>query len=151
MNLVILEGRLGRDPELRHTAGGKPVCNFSLATSQKFTDKGGKKRENVQWHRITCWGNLAERVGQYLKKGRRILISNGRLEYSEYKDKESGETKYSTTIVATAITFLDSKGTAAAAGAGAGALELPDETIEGDEGEEQEVGQGGDGDSETPF
>jgi single-strand DNA-binding protein len=106
MNLAILEGRLGRDPEVRVTQGGQKVCNFTMATSQKFTNKEGKKDEKVQWHRVTCWGTLAERAGQFLAKGRRILLE-GRIEYSEYTDKENVK-RYSTTVVANRVTFLDS-------------------------------------------
>lgn len=106
MNLTVLQGRLGRDPDVRTTQGGQSVCNFTMATSQKYRNKEGKQEEKTQWHRVTCWGKLAQRAGQYLAKGRSILLE-GRIEYGEYTDKE-GVKRYTTQIVARTIQFLDS-------------------------------------------
>jgi single-strand DNA-binding protein len=60
VNKVILLGRLGQDPELKYTPGGAPVCNFSLATTEAWTDKSGQKQEKTEWHRVVVWGKLAE-------------------------------------------------------------------------------------------
>ena len=60
VNKVILLGRLGQDPELKYTPGGSPVCNFSLATTESWTDKAGQKQEKTEWHRVVVWGKLAE-------------------------------------------------------------------------------------------
>ena len=70
LNKVMLIGRLGQDPELKYTPGGAAVCNFSIATSESWTDKSGQKQEKTEWHRIVVWGKLAELCNQYLGKGR---------------------------------------------------------------------------------
>ena len=70
VNKVILIGNLGKDPEVRFTPGGQAVANFSIATSDSWTDKSGQKQERTEWHRIVVWGKLAEISGEYLKKGR---------------------------------------------------------------------------------
>ena len=96
MNRVILSGKLGADPEMRYTASGTAVCKFSLATSRKFTDKAGNKVEKTEWHRIVAWAKLAEICGQYLTKGKQVIIE-GRIEYGSY-DKD-GVKHYTTDIV----------------------------------------------------
>ena len=69
VNKVILVGRLGQDPELKSTASGTDVCNFSLATTENHTDKSGEKKEMTEWHNIVVWGKLASLCNQYLTKG----------------------------------------------------------------------------------
>ena len=64
INKVILVGNLGKDPEIRHTPNGQAVANFSIATSESWTDKGGQKQERTEWHRIVVWGKLAELCGK---------------------------------------------------------------------------------------
>ena len=79
INKVIIVGNLGRDPEVRNTAGGQSVANFSVATSEQWADKqSGEKKEKTEWHRIVVWGKVAELCGQYLAKGRKVYIE-GRL------------------------------------------------------------------------
>ena len=80
LNKVILIGNLGSDPEMRYTASGTAVAKFSLATSRKFTGKDGQKQEKTEWHRIVAWAKLAEICGQYLSKGKQVIIE-GRIEY----------------------------------------------------------------------
>jgi single-strand DNA-binding protein len=87
LNRVQLIGNLGRDPELRYTADGTPVCNFSMATAEAWTTKAGEKQEKTEWHRISLWGKLGEIAGQYLKKGRQVYIE-GSIRSREYTDKE---------------------------------------------------------------
>ena len=70
INKVIIVGNLGKDPELRHTPQGQAVCNFSIATSESWMDKGGQKQERTEWHRVVVWGKLGELCGKYLAKGR---------------------------------------------------------------------------------
>ena len=79
VNKVIILGRLGQDPELKYTPGGAAVCNFSLATSENWTDKSGQRQERTEWHRVVVWGKLAELCNQYLSKGRQAYIE-GRLQ-----------------------------------------------------------------------
>lgn len=87
LNRVQLIGNLGRDPELRYTADGTPVCNFSMATAEAWTTKAGEKQEKTEWHRISLWGKLGEIAGQYLKKGRQVYVE-GSIRSREYTDKE---------------------------------------------------------------
>lgn len=71
---LTLVGNLGRDPELRYTEQGVPVCDFSLAVNEKWTGKDGDAREKTLWFRVTVWRAQAETVAQYLKKGRQVLV-----------------------------------------------------------------------------
>lgn len=106
VNKVILLGRLGQDPELKHTPSGAAVCNFSLATSESWTDKNsGQKQEKTEWHRIVVWGKLAELCNQYLAKGRQVFLE-GKLQTRSYDDKKSGEKKYITEINADTVQFI---------------------------------------------
>jgi len=75
---IIIIGNLGRDPELRHTPGGKPVTNFSVATNRRWTGTDGQPQEETTWFRVSAWGKLAEICSQYLSKGRQVFIE-GRL------------------------------------------------------------------------
>ena len=71
---VIIVGNLGRDPEMRYTADGTPVTNFSVATSRKWTNPDGSPGEETVWFRVSAWRKLAETCNQYLSKGRLVLI-----------------------------------------------------------------------------
>lgn len=104
VNKVILIGNLGKDPEVRYTAGGQSVANFNIATSESWNDKQGQKQERTEWHRIVVWGKQAEHCGEYLSKGRQVYVE-GRLQTREWTDKE-GRKQYTTEVVATNITFL---------------------------------------------
>ena len=105
INKVILIGNLGRDPELRYTQNGQPVANFSLATSEQWTDKNsGEKVERTEWHRIVVWGRSAEHCSQYLAKGRTVYIE-GRLQTREWEDKE-GQKRSTTEVNAQTVQFL---------------------------------------------
>ncbi len=110
LNKVMILGRLGQDPELKYTPGGAAVCNFSVATSESWTDKSGQKQEKTEWHRIVVWGKLAELCNQYLGKGRQAFIE-GKLQTRSWDDKE-GQKRYTTEIMANTVQFLDSKQTA---------------------------------------
>ncbi|MFA6269973.1 MAG: single-stranded DNA-binding protein [Candidatus Paceibacterota bacterium] len=107
MNRVILIGNLGGDPEVRYTAGGTAVGKFSLATSRKFTGKDGQKQEKTEWHRIVAWAKLAEICGQYLTKGKKVMIE-GRIEYGSYE--KDGVKHYTTDIVAENMEMLGGNG-----------------------------------------
>ena len=108
VNKVILIGNLGKDPELRYTQGGQGVCNFTLATNERWKDKEGQSQERTEWHRIVVWGKSAENCAQYLQKGRSCYVE-GRLQTREWEDKE-GVKKYTTEIVANEMQMLDSRG-----------------------------------------
>ena len=116
VNKVILIGNLGKDPELRFTKEGTGVCNFSLATNERWRDKDGQSQERTEWHRIVVWGKTAENCAQYLQKGRSCYIE-GRIQTREWEDKE-GNKRQTTEIVAQNVTFLGGRGEGGGGGGG---------------------------------
>lgn len=104
VNKVFILGNLGRDPVVRFTPSGQAVANFNLATTEKWSDKSGKKQENTQWHNVVVWGSLAELCGKYLAKGRQAFVE-GRLETRTWQAKD-GSTKYMTEVIASSIQFI---------------------------------------------
>ena len=110
VNKVILVGRLGQDPELKYTPSGSAVCNFSLATSESWSDKSGQKQERTEWHRVVVWSKLAELCNQYLAKGRQAYVE-GRLQTRSWDDK-TGNKRYTTEVLASTIQFLGGRGDA---------------------------------------
>ncbi|MCH2224865.1 MAG: single-stranded DNA-binding protein [Crocinitomicaceae bacterium] len=105
VNKVILIGNLGKDPEVRHLENGAVVANFSIATSETYTDRNtGERRENTDWHNIVVWRGLAEVVEKYLRKGHKVYIE-GKLKTRSWQDKE-GNTRYTTEVVADEMTML---------------------------------------------
>lgn len=90
LNKVILIGRLGRDPETRFMPNGEAVCNFSVATSEKYTDKNGQRQEATEWHNVTMYRKLAEIAGQYLTKGSQVYL-DGKIQSRKYTDKNGVE------------------------------------------------------------
>jgi single-strand DNA-binding protein len=104
VNKVILVGNLGRDPEIRYTQSGQAVANFTLATSESYTSREGKREERTEWHRIVVWGKTAENCAQYLAKGRTVYVE-GRLQTREWEDKE-GQKRRTTEVVAQTVQFL---------------------------------------------
>jgi len=109
INKVILIGNLGKDPEVKFTPNGTPVAKFSLATNERYKDKAGEWQDRTEWHNIVAWQRLAEIVGEYVKKGSKIYIE-GRLQTSSWEDKQSGEKKYRTEIVAQDLVLLSGRG-----------------------------------------
>ena len=104
VNKAILVGNLGRDAEMRFTSGGTPVATVSMATTERFTDREGQKREDTQWHRIVIWGKTAESLHEYLTKGKQIYVE-GRIQTREWTDKE-GKTNKTTEIRSDRIVLL---------------------------------------------
>ena len=104
LNKAILIGNLTRDPELRSLPSGVKVCSFSLATNRVWKDKNGVKQEAVDYHNVVAFGRQAETVAQYMKKGSSILVE-GRIQTRSWEDKNSGEKKYRTEIVADRTQF----------------------------------------------
>jgi single-strand DNA-binding protein len=105
VNRVLLCGRLGRDPEVRFIATGKALCTLSLATDEHWTDGSGAKQQRTEWHRVQVWGKQAEACGQYLAKGRQVLIE-GALRTRRYE--KNGETRSATEVIAQHIEFVGS-------------------------------------------
>lgn len=118
VNRVIILGRLGGDTELKYTPSGAAVCNFSVATSESWTDKAGQKQEKTEWHRVVVWSKLAELCNQYLSKGRECFVE-GSLETRSWDDKD-GNKKYTTEIKARNVTFI---------GSGNAAVDTPSDDI----------------------
>jgi single-strand DNA-binding protein len=108
VNKAILVGNLGRDAEMRFTAGGTPVATVSIATTERFTDRDGQKREDTQWHRIVIWGKTAESLHEYLTKGKQIYVE-GRIQTRDWTDKE-GKQQRTTEIRADRIVLLGGGG-----------------------------------------
>jgi single-strand DNA-binding protein len=117
VNKVILIGNLGKDPEVRYTPNGTAVASFSLATNERYKDKEGNWQDRTEWHKIVAWQRLAEIAGEYLKKGRTVYIE-GRLQTRSWDDKESGQKKYSTEIVANDLVLLGGQGQGQGGGGG---------------------------------
>jgi len=103
LNKVMLIGRLGQDPEMKHTPNGNSVCSFSIATSEKYKDKQGQQQEKTEWHRVEAWGKLAELCNQYLSKGRQVYIE-GKIKTDTVE--KDGDKKYFTKISALSVQFL---------------------------------------------
>jgi len=140
-NKIILVGNLGRDPELRYTAQGTPVCSFSMATNERRKDRNGEMQDHTTWFRVTLWNRLAETASQYLHKGKPVYIE-GRLRVEEFIDRE-GKPRQTLEVFATDMHFIGSRqddaphdrsvSASAAAGASSAApaepAELSDEDI----------------------
>ena len=109
VNKVILIGNLGKDPEVKYTPSGTAVAKFSLATNERYKDKAGEWQDRTEWHNIVAWQRLAEIAGEYLKKGRAVYIE-GRLQTRSWEDKQSGQKKYMTEIVANDLVLLGGRG-----------------------------------------
>lgn len=108
INKVILVGRLGKDPEIRHVSqGSTQVANFSVATDESYKDKQGERQHKTEWHNITIWGKMALIAEKYLKKGTLVYIE-GKIHTRSYEGKD-GQKKYVTEIVAQTFTMLGSK------------------------------------------
>lgn len=108
VNKVILIGRLGGDPELRHLPSGVAVATFSLATNRTAKDRDGNNQETTDWHRITVWRHTAEFANNYLRKGMRVYVE-GRIQYRNWED-QNGVKHYATDIVAENLQILESAG-----------------------------------------
>lgn len=101
-------GNLGRDPEMRYTASGEAICNFSIACTDSWKDKQtGEKKEQTEWVRISFFGKLAEIAGQYLKKGSQVYIE-GSLRTRKWTDKD-GQERYTTEIRGDEMKMLGSR------------------------------------------
>jgi len=107
LNKTMLIGRLGQAPDMKFTAQGKAVTNFSVATGREWKNAAGEEQKETEWHNIVVWDKLAEICNQYLTKGSRVYIE-GRLQTRSWDDQTSGEKKYKTEIVASDMIILDS-------------------------------------------
>ena len=117
INKVILVGNIGKDPETRYMPNGKAVTNFSIATSESWTDRtSGDKQERTEWHNVVLFEKLAEIAAEYLRKGSQVYIE-GSLRTRKWQDKE-GKDRYTTEIVGRDMQMLGGRGGAGAGGGG---------------------------------
>lgn len=105
VNKVILLGNVGKDPEIRSTTGGTLVANLSLATSERYKDKGGEWQERTEWHNLVGYARGAEILRDYVKKGSKLYVE-GRITTRSWDDKETGKKAYRTEIVVNEISLL---------------------------------------------
>ena len=108
LNKVMIIGRLGRDPEMRYTQAGKPVCSLNVATDEGYTNDRGEKVDKTEWHKVVFWDRQAETCSQYLAKGSLVFVE-GRLSTRKYQDQQ-GQDRYTTEIKAQRVQFLDKRG-----------------------------------------
>lgn len=108
VNKVILVGNLGKDPEVRHLEGGTAVANFTLATSESYTDRNtGQRVTQTEWHNVVLWRKTAEIAEKYLRKGRQVYIE-GKLRTRSWTDRD-GHTRYTTEVVGDTLQLLGNR------------------------------------------
>jgi single-strand DNA-binding protein len=109
LNKVMLTGHLGADPEMRFTPQGTAVTTFRVASNRPWKSGDGVQREETEWFRIVAWDKLAEICNEYLKKGTRVYIE-GRLQTRSWEDRNTGEKRYMTEVIAQDMIILTPKG-----------------------------------------
>jgi single-strand DNA-binding protein len=117
VNKIILLGNVGKEPELRATAGGMTVANFSLATTDRSKDQTGNWVDRTEWHNLVAFQRTAEIVRDYVKKGSKLYIE-GKIQTRSWDDKTSGEKKYRTEVIVNELVLLSGKGEGESAGGG---------------------------------
>lgn len=105
VNKVILVGNVGKDPEVKYTPSGVALAKFGLATNERYKDKSGEWQDRTEWHNVLAWERLAEIVGEHVHKGTKLYVE-GRLQTSSWEDRQTGDKKYRTEIVARDIVLL---------------------------------------------
>ena len=113
VNKVILVGNVGKDPEVKHLDSNASVANFTLATSDHYTNKSGEKVTTTEWHNIVCWSGLASLAENYIRKGSQIYV-DGKIRTRSY-DAQDGTKRYVTEILADTIQLLGKKSEGASA------------------------------------
>jgi single-strand DNA-binding protein len=108
VNKVILLGNVGKDPEIRSTAGGTMVASFTLATSDRFQDAQGNWQDRTEWHNLKAFKRTAEIVRDYVKKGHKLYIE-GKITTSSWDDKDTGAKRYRTEIIVTDLSLLSGR------------------------------------------
>ena len=118
VNKVLLLGNVGKDPEIRSTAGGMTIATFSLATADRQKDQQGTWQDKTEWHNLVAFGRTAEIVRDYVKKGTQLFIE-GKIQTRSWDDKDSGQKKYRTEILVNEMSLLGG-GPGRGEGAGSG-------------------------------
>ena len=148
INRVVMTGNLTRDPELRSTNSGTPVCGLRIACNTRRKDASGQWVDKPNYFDITVWGRQGENVAQYLAKGRPVAV-DGRLEWREFTDKE-GNNRQAVEIVADSVQFLGGRDDTGG-GNGGGARFAPQSDVPADTGDFQPAGAGVGSDDDIPF
>ena len=104
LNKAMLIGNLGQDPEIKYSANGLPICNMSIATTERYRDREGLEQEKTEWHRVVAFDRLAEICGEYLKKGSQVYFE-GQIQTRQWQDND-GNTRYTTEIRARDMMML---------------------------------------------
>ena len=117
LNKVLLLGNVTRDPEVRYTPKGSAVCDLGVAVNRAYTTDSGEKREEVTFVDVVLWARLAEIAGEYLKKGRPVLIE-GRLQLDTWDDKQSGQKRSKLKVVGEGLQLIGSRPGGAGGGGG---------------------------------
>lgn len=108
LNKVMLIGRLGADPEIRHLPNGDPIATIRLATSRRWKDRNtNERKEETEWHRVVFFSGLAKIVGEYLKKGSQVYVE-GRIRTQKWQGQD-GQDRYTTEIIAESMSMLDTR------------------------------------------
>ena len=145
INRVILTGNLTRDPELRSTGSGTPVCSLRLASNTRRRDADGEWVDKPNYFDVTVWGAQGENCATYLQKGRPVAI-DGRLEWREWED-QNGNKRQAVDIIANSVQFLGSR-----EGGENGGRFTPQSDVPADTGDfEQAPASAGSGDDDIPF
>lgn len=108
VNKVILLGNVGKDPEVRSTAGGTMVASFTLATSDRYQDAQGNWQDRTEWHNLKAFKRTAEIVRDYVKKGTKLYVE-GKITTNSWDDKESGQKRYRTEIIVNDLSLLSGR------------------------------------------
>jgi single-strand DNA-binding protein len=108
LNKVMIIGNVGRDPEMRYTPAGKPVTSFSVAVSRRWTTPENEVKDETEWFNIVAWDKLAETCNQLVTKGRKVYIE-GRLQTRSWDDRETGQKRYRTEVIAGTMLLLDNR------------------------------------------
>jgi single-strand DNA-binding protein len=117
VNKVILLGNVGKDPEVKFLPSGSAVANLTIATSERFKDKGGEWQDRTEWHNLVAYQRTAEIIRDYVKKGNKLYIE-GRIQTRSWDDKTSGEKKYRTEIIIGELVLLSGRGDGESGGGG---------------------------------
>ena len=150
VNKVILIGNLGKDPEVKYTPQGTPVAKITLATNERFKGKDGNWQDRTEWHNVVFWQRLAEIAGEYLKKGGKVYIE-GRLQTRSWDDKQTGQKKYMTEIVANDLVLLGGRGEGAEHGGSRGVAASGGNNFDQSVPEAAPAGSGPITDEDIPF
>jgi single-strand DNA-binding protein len=145
INRVVLVGNLTRDPELRHTPSGTAICKLRVAVNSRQKDPAtGEWGEKPNYFDVTVWGNQGESCAQYLSKGRPVGV-DGRLDWREWEDKQTGQKRQAVEIIADSVQFLGSRGDS-----GEGGQYIPSSDVAPDQSDFAKAGAAA-ADDDIPF